>query len=217
MKHPWPTQHGSEPMRSDDLRALTGLDTLVVEKLDRYIACLRHWQRRINLVSNSTLADPWRRHILDSLQLASQISPASKCIVDLGSGAGFPGMVLAIAGFSVVHLIESDARKCAFLHQVNAETGTRAIVVHKRIEDVRPFQADVVTARALAPLDSLIDCAQPFLGADSVCLFLKGAKVEQELTAAHKKWNMQVLRVPSLTDPAGTVLKIEGIDHRDNG
>lgn len=204
-------------MRPDDFQAITGLCAPIMEKLDRYLACLRHWQRRINLVSSSTLADPWRRHVLDSLQIASEVLSPSKRLVDLGSGAGFPGMVLAITGFSDVHLIESDARKCAFLHQINAETDTHAIVVHNRIDKVKPFRADVVTARALAPLDSLIECAQPFLGSDSICLFLKGSKVEQELTAAQKKWNMRVLRVPSLTDPAGTVLKIERTGRRDNG
>lgn len=217
MKQLWPPQYGQEPLSRDDIQTITGFDARVIEKLDCYLACLQHWQSRINLVGNSTLKDPWRRHILDSLQLLTKIARPTDRIVDLGSGAGFPGMALAIAGCSDVHLLESDARKCAFLHQVVAETGARAKVVNKRIEDVEPFTADVVTARALAPLDRLIGYAHPFLESTGYCLFLKGAAVEQELTAAAKTWKMQVQKAPSLTDPAGSILSLKGISRRDNG
>lgn len=186
-------------------------------RLQTYVELLQKWQPTINLVSRDSLADVWQRHILDSAQLAELI-PADRpiTILDMGSGAGFPGLVLAILGFEqgrqwTVHLVESDSRKAAFLATVARETGAPATVHNKRLENMPPITADVVTARALAPLEKLVDYAVPFLAAGGQCLFLKGVGTEDELTVASKTWKMVVNRLPSRSGPTGVVLRVRDI------
>ena len=181
-------------------------ETLV--RLKTYLALLEKWQRRINLVGPSTLRDPWRRHFLDSAQIAPLIPKPGGVIVDLGSGAGFPGMVLAIMGMGAVHLIESDQRKATFLREVARQTGVHVVVHARRIEAVTPFAADVVTARALAPLGRLIDLARRFDGGNTLCLFSKGQDIDRELTEATKSRIVSADRVASVTDPRGVILRI---------
>ena len=151
-----------------------GVSRETVARLTVYLDLLRRWQRSINLVGPATLADPWRRHFLDSAQLTAYVPPAATSLVDLGSGAGFPGMVLALLGVSGVHLIESDRRKAQFLREVARATGTPVSVHAQRIEQMPGWPADVITARALAPLPHLHGLAERFLASDSVGLFLKG-------------------------------------------
>jgi 16S rRNA (guanine527-N7)-methyltransferase len=131
-------------------------------------------------------------------------------LVDLGSGAGFPGLVLAIMTEWRVHLIDSDQRKCAFLRQVALDCGVRTqVTIHaQRIEQVSGIAADVVTARACAPLDELLALAAPIVGEVGLCLFLKGAQAEEELTQAGRHWTMRVDKRGSISDPAGTILSI---------
>lgn len=186
-------------------------------RLQTYVELLQKWQPTINLVSRDSLADVWRRHILDSAQLADLI-PADRpiTILDMGSGAGFPGLVLAILGLDqgrqwAVHLVESDSRKAAFLATVARETGATVTVHNKRLENMPPITADVVTARALAPLEKLVDYAVPFLTAEGQALFLKGVGTEDELTVASKTWKMVVNRLPSRSGPTGVVLRVRGI------
>ena len=131
--------------------------------------------------------------------------------MDFGSGAGFPGLVLAILGVAQVHLIESDQRKATFLREVARATGTPITVHAKRIEQVAPFPADVVSARALAPLGDLLGFAAPFLRPDSLCLFPKGQMAEDELTAASRTWNINVDRIQSVTDPSATILRVSQV------
>jgi 16S rRNA (guanine527-N7)-methyltransferase len=190
-------------------------------RLEIYAALLAKWQPAINLVGRETLPDLWSRHMLDSAQLAEYMPAtgsdgAALTIVDLGSGAGFPGLVLAIMANDAgrrwqIHLVESDARKCAFLSTVARETKTDVKIHTARIEKLAPFPADIVTARALAPLDSLLDYADPFLMPSSHCLFLKGATAADELTAAAKSWKMAVEQLPSRSGPAGNLLRIRDI------
>lgn len=188
--------------------------------LEIYAALLVKWQARINLVGPATLPDLWRRHFLDSAQLLPLLPRGDGVLVDLGSGAGFPGLVLALMTGWKVHLIDSDQRKCAFLRQVALETAilSRVTVHAARFDAVAPFRADVVTARACAPLDALLGHALPFLdesgGESGRCLFLKGGRVEEELTAAEANWNMQVTRRPSASDPAGSILIIDHLQRR---
>lgn len=151
----------------------------------------------------------------DSAQLHALLPPTVTSLVDLGSGAGFPGLVLAILGVPDVHLIESDQRKAIFLQEVSRETETKVTVHTARIESVPPFPADAITARALAPLSVLVDLARPFAGPDTVCLFPKGQDVDNELTSATISTMMRVDRVPSTTDPSGTVLRIWGLGLAD--
>jgi len=180
-------------------------------RLEAYLDLLIAWNGRMNLVAASTLADAWTRHVLDSAQLLPLIAPSSRRLVDVGSGAGFPGMVLAILGALGVELVEATEKKCAFLRAVAGELGVAVEVRHTRAEILGRNPADTVTARAVAPLPRLMEQTAPLIGPRTRCLFLKGQGVEAELTEAHKIWMMRVTRVPSRTDPGGTVLILEEV------
>lgn len=182
-----------------------------LEKLEAYAAHLRKWNPAINLVSRTTLDDLWTRHLADSAQVFGLLPAGAGVLVDLGSGAGFPGLVLAILGVPDVHLVESDVRKAAFLREVARVTGAPATVHPVRIEVADTPPADIVSARALADLDLLLPWAHGLLKPGGTCLFPKGRTAEDELTAAANSWNMQVERFPSQTDPAGTILRITGL------
>jgi 16S rRNA (guanine527-N7)-methyltransferase len=181
------------------------------ERLGTYVSVLRRWQASINLVGRATLDEAETRHILDSAQLHPLLPDGARVLVDLGSGAGFPGLVLAILGVPEVHLIESDTRKCAFLREVARITETPVTIHNRRIETVEPFPADVVTSRALAPLDILLGYAVPFTRGSGACLFLKGRQAEEELAEARRHWTMNVEQTDSITDPGGTVLRIREV------
>jgi 16S rRNA (guanine527-N7)-methyltransferase len=196
------------PLTEAEFARLTGVSRETQERLGAYVTLLAKWNAKINLVGPATLADVWRRHILDSAQIHGRVATAG-LLVDLGSGAGLPGLILAILGGPEVHLVESDARKCAFLHEAARVTGTRVTVHNKRIEAMPPLQADIVTARALAPLAQLLDHASRFLKASGKCVFLKGARQADELTEARKSWHMRVTERPSLSDPSGVILEVE--------
>ena len=182
-----------------------------LQRLSDYLDLLRRWQSRINLVGPATLADPWRRHFLDAAQLVDRVPAEAANLVDLGSGAGFPGMVLAVLGVPGVHLIEADRRKAQFLREAARVTGAPATIHAERIERMQGWPAAVVTARALAPLPRLLELADRFVASDSVCLFLKGKSVARELTDARVCWHMEAQTFPSQSEPTGTVLKLRGI------
>jgi 16S rRNA (guanine527-N7)-methyltransferase len=205
----------ASPMTREEFAAMADVSRETSERLQRYADLLIKWRRRINLVSAETLGDLWRRHMLDSAQLLRLLPPETSSLADIGSGAGFPGLVLAILGIRQVHLIESDARKCAFLAEAARAAGLdpgRGPVIHQlRAEAIEALRVDVVTARACAPLPKLLGYAAPMLRADSACLFLKGGRVEEELTAAEKTWRMEVERFPSFSDPSGTILRINQV------
>jgi len=181
-------------------------------RLEAYVDLLRAWNRRINLVSAASLADVWRRHILDSGQLSRHIDPSrGRVLVDLGSGAGLPGLVLGILGIAEVRLIEADQRKAAFLREAARVSRTTITVHATRIESVEPFPADVVTARALAPLPELLALAAPFSAKTTICLFRKGQGLREELTAVQEKWIMRTQILASQADPTGHILRVEGL------
>jgi len=138
-------------------------------------------------------------------------------VVDLGSGAGFPGLVLTILGVRGVELIEADARKCAFLREVARIAAASVVIRNARIEAVPPRIADVVTARGCAPLDRLLQLAQPFIGPATVCLFLKGEQAAQELTAASQAWTMDATCHDSRSDPRGVILCLKRVARREPG
>ena len=199
------------PLTPGAFQAATNVSRETLERLERYAALLRRWQRAVNLVAASTLPDLWRRHMLDSAQLLDLV-PRRPCrLADLGSGAGFPGLVLAIMGVGEVELIESDARKCAFLREAVRITGAPARAHHGRIEDVRDGRFDVVTARGLAPLSELLGYAQALLAPGGVALFLKGRRLEEELTEVRKAWKMTLERFASISAPGGSILRIREI------
>lgn len=184
------------------------------ETLDRlicYVDLLTAWNTRINLIGRNTVGDVWRRHILDSAQLYPHIPQGARLLIDLGSGAGLPGLVLSILGVADVHLIESDARKAVFLREAARVTGAPVSVHAMRIDRVKPLVAQVVTARALAPIAELLEISERFRGPDTICLFPKGENVREELTMAVKRWNMTAHQSPSLSDPSGCILRLENI------
>ncbi|HVH76305.1 MAG TPA: 16S rRNA (guanine(527)-N(7))-methyltransferase RsmG [Stellaceae bacterium] len=180
-------------------------------QLAAYAELLYRWSGHINLVGRGTLDDPWRRHFLDSAQLYPLVPAGTRALLDLGSGAGFPGLVLAILGVESVTLADSDSRKCAFLREAARVTGTKVAIHAGRIETLPPHPFEVVTARALAPLDRLLALAEPFLGPDTSCLFLKGERAAEELTRARKGWKMEAAVHPSRSDPRGVILELQQV------
>ena len=180
-------------------------------RLEAYAELLTRWSARINLVGHDTIADLWCRHILDSAQLRAFVPDRMRSVIDLGSGAGLPGLVLAILGVPGVELVEADSRKCAFLREAARVTATPVTLRPCRIEAVSPHPVDAVTARACAPLDRLLGLAEPFLAPSSECLFLKGERVEEELTLARKRWTMTSSFHQSRSDPRGVVLRLQQV------
>ena len=205
------------PLTPVAFAALTGVSRETMARLEAYAELLKRWSGRINLVSRNTLGDLWRRHFLDSAQLVPFIPEKTRSLVDLGSGAGFPGLVLAILGVPGVALIESDRRKAVFLREAARIANTPVKIVDSRIEAVKPDPADVVTARACAPLDKLLPLAQRFIGPNTVCLFLKGEQVADELTAARREWRMKSAQLPSRADPRGVILRLEQVTREPEG
>jgi len=209
-------------LSADRARALelTPVSRETEARLDRFVEFLLPWTQRTNLISRSTIPSIWTRHIADSLQLLA-LAPDAKCWIDLGSGAGFPGLVIACAMADIegatVHLVESTGKKAAFLREAASHIQVPAVVHAVRIEDfvknstVRP---DVVCARALAPLDELLKLAHPLLRSGAQGLFPKGQDVEVELTKASKYWNIDAELVPSQTSPQGRIVAVRRLRQR---
>jgi 16S rRNA (guanine527-N7)-methyltransferase len=183
-------------------------------RLRKFADLLLRWNATLNLIAAKDVEVLWDRHIADSLQLVPLMPAGIDRAIDLGTGGGFPGLVLAIVTGVPFDLIESDRRKASFLRTAVLETGAPATVHACRIEDAPVPPARLVTARALAPLPRLLPLAARFLTADGVCLLLKGAKVEDELAAAERDWTMTIGRVPSETSADGVVLRIGDLRRR---
>jgi 16S rRNA (guanine527-N7)-methyltransferase len=199
----------------EDFAAQTGVSRETLARLKAYADLLGDWNARHNLVAKSTLPDLWHRHFLDSAQLASLIPTEARTLADLGSGAGFPALVLAVLRPDLaVSLHEATTKKCAFLQAAAERMGIKVEVRNARLEDLPPQPFDVVTARALAPLPQLLTYAYPFTAPNSVCLFLKGQNVGSELTEAHKYWNMKVSQVPSQTEPSAAIVTVRDLGPR---
>ena len=223
------------PLTAEAFRAAANVSRETLDRLERYAALLQKWNRSINLVARGSLADLWRRHMLDSAQLwplLPQLQERPLRILDLGSGAGFPGLVLAIMGTAEglsasgggaeVHLVEADKKKAAFLREA-ARIAEAPVTLHvQRIESLAPFPVDAVTARACAPLPRLLDYAAPFLqqyqsgASPAVGLFLKGRDVDRELAEAGEKWKIEAELLPSRTDAAAKILRIQLPHLEDN-
>ena len=189
-----------------EFAAATGVSRETLARLEAYADLLRRWSRRINLVAASTLDDLWRRHFFDSAQLLPLIPAGTRNLIDLGSGAGFPGLVLAILGLPEVELVEADARKCAFLREAARIAEVEVRIHQARIDSLPARVFDVVTARACAPLDRLLPLAARFIGAETLCLFAKGKEAAQEVAAATQSWKFDVATHASRTDPRGVIL-----------
>jgi 16S rRNA (guanine527-N7)-methyltransferase len=179
--------------------------------LEAFAGLLQKWNTRINLVSQSDAPVLWERHIEDSLQLTPLIPDRTTSAIDLGCGAGFPGLILCIATGIQFDLIESDQRKAAFLREAARITQAPARIHACRIEAARIEAASLITARALAPLPKLLALAAPFLTEDGICLFPKSEKADQEIAEASAAWTMQIERHISQTDRSGVILRISGV------
>lgn len=196
------------PMSASEFAAALNVSRETLQRLQAYAELLRKWQARINLVASASLTDLWRRHFLDSGQLCPYVK-ANDSLVDIGSGAGFPGLVVAIMTNCRATLVESDQRKAAFLREASRVTNADTKVVAARAESAEPAPAEVVTARAVAPLERLLALAEPWLAPGGRCLFLKGAAIRAELTDASRFWNINYDLIPSMSDPAGVIVHVK--------
>jgi 16S rRNA (guanine527-N7)-methyltransferase len=189
-----------------------------ITALRAFEAEVRRWTPTVNLVSRSSLEHLWDRHINDSAQIFRACPTDATRWLDLGSGGGFPGLVVAILGREFrpelhVTLVESDQRKAAFLRQTAQKLGLDVVVMAKRIESLPPQGADVVSARALAPLAELLDLSLPHLKSGGTALFLKGARYAEEVSAARKSWAFDLETLPSAAQPDAALLIMRKI-HR---
>lgn len=184
-------------------------------RLQTYVNLLLTWQKAVNLIGPSTVPLIWSRHICDALQLLPLLPPNCETITDLGSGAGIPGLVVALAADIEVHLYESNAKKCAFLREVVRKTGVRASVQCVRLEEIELLGAvpavQCVVSRALARLPLLLELGEPFLRSGAIGLFHKGRDVALELTEATKYWRFQSLQHASACDSQGVVLEVREV------
>jgi 16S rRNA (guanine527-N7)-methyltransferase len=206
-----------EPFGPEEFRAASNVSRETLGRLKLFAGLLEDWNARLNLVSASSLPEVWRRHIWDSAQLVDLIPPDAASLVDLGSGAGFPGLILAILlrerGPVRTVLYESTTKKCSFLNEAAVRTGAPVEIRNGRIENADREPFDVLTARACAPLEKLLSYAQAFQGPKTINLFLKGQSVAVELTEARKSWNMEAIRHPSRSDLSGSILEVRELRH----
>lgn len=205
---------GSEPFGRDDFVRETNASAAAMARLDAYAVNLAEWNARMNLVSPASLGDLWKRHMFDSAQLLPLIPDGTRRIVDLGSGAGFPGLVLAAmrpdrVGLETV-LVESIEKKCAFLRASAEAMGLSETVrvIRDRAEAVTGLKADLVTARAMAPLETLLSYAKRFADRQTKLLFPKGRTAADELTAARRSWTIEAEMIPSRSDGEATIIAI---------
>jgi 16S rRNA (guanine527-N7)-methyltransferase len=211
--------HAGRELFLEEMRGLrVDVSRETLDQLEAMVLTLGRWQKAINLIGRATLEDAWTRHILDSAQVAPLLPQGTKTLTDLGSGAGFPGLVLAAMCPELdVTLIESDARKGAYLGEAARRMGLAKMprIVIGRIEAVAPQQADVVTARALAPLGQLLAWAAPHRSAKAICLFHKGKGWQGELTEAGQDWEIEAQPFSSVTDRDAVLLRIDAYRAKD--
>ena len=201
---------------SDDVLARLNVSRKSFAQIETYVELLLIWQAKINLIGPSTIEDVWRRHVLDSLQLLPLMHSKTEAVADLGSGAGIPGLILALGGNTRADLYESNGKKVAFLREAIRQTKANAVVHQLRLETLEDHLPAIipryVTARALAPLEKLLFWAEPLLKRGAVGLFHKGQDVESEVNEATKFWKMgAIIRHASMTDSDGTILEVKEI------
>lgn len=196
-------------MKYEELLEYCEVSRETFDKLTVYVDDLLQWNQKINLVGSTTTGDVWIRHIVDALQLIPYTEKVKR-LVDLGSGAGLPGMILGIAGECDVSLVESDQKKMAFLRHIKGKLGVNVTLIEKRIEKVEG-QFDIVTARALAALDKLISYAVPLLSVGGICLFLKGESYKNEVEEASKNWHFNIDVYSSVTHANAKIVKLSEV------
>lgn len=200
--------------RDDFLRNFPEVSHETLERLTCYEAMLLDWNSRINLIAPSTAPQIWTRHFMDSYQLLSMIPNQSLRLADIGSGAGFPGLVLACAGMADVHLIESIGKKANFLREVARELGLPVTVHNERAEKIKDLKADIITARAVAALGDLLPLAYHLGKAGTVCLLMKGKTAPDELTESRKYWTFDCESTTSISDTSGMILTLRNLKNR---
>ncbi|OBY25910.1 16S rRNA (guanine(527)-N(7))-methyltransferase RsmG [Leisingera sp. JC1] len=203
-------------MSSKDLFGTLNVSRETMQRLEIFDTVIRKWNPKINLVSRSSLDQLWTRHIADSVQVFRCVETPGHW-VDIGSGGGFPGLIVAILAADEVPqmritLIESDQRKSAFLRTAARECGASLTVISDRIEQVEPQKANVLSARALASLDDLLGFAEHHLTADGVAVFPKGENWKKEVDNARQRWRFEMETARSLTEPEAVILKIRGVE-----
>ncbi len=203
-------------MNSEDAKAWLGerVSRETLDRLEIYHDLLLKWQKTINLVAPATLDDAWARHFVDSAQLFELTPIGAKRWLDLGSGGGFPGLVVAAMGAEggsplTVTLVESDVRKCGFLREVARAMGVKVNILSRRISEIPQQSADVISARALSGLDKLIDHAKPHFTADTRLLFPKGSAWREELETLPERWQMICEPIPSQTLSDAVILRFD--------
>ena len=208
----------SDGFGPEDVVRLTGVSRETFQKISAYLELLDRWRERINLIGPGEGRHLWRRHVLDSLQLLQYISAEDKSVADLGSGAGFPGLILACAladkAGAAVTLVEKSPRKSEFLRAVGKEVGLPVAVLTIRLEDAPGVLFDVVTARALAPLPKLLGFADAWLKPSGKALLMKGRDTEAELAEAREAWTFDLSTLDSQSSPEGRVLRVSSLRSR---
>ncbi|PCI52002.1 MAG: 16S rRNA (guanine(527)-N(7))-methyltransferase RsmG [Alphaproteobacteria bacterium] len=184
------------------------------ENICIYASLLQKWQKKLNLVGETTLPNMWARHFYDSFQL-KELFDCRKAenlrILDIGSGAGFPGLLLSMLGLGEFHMVESNGKKCTFMRQVIRETGCNAVVHNERVEMMTPFPVDYIVSRACAPLDRLFDLGLNFIQPKTVCLFLKGQNADKEIEEARANWCFKIEQHTSAAQESGVILRVSHI------
>ena len=202
----------------DEFAADTDVSRETLAKLKFYSSALTKWQRAKNLVANSTIDDQWRRHFLDSAQLFPLIlrfhPDRALTLLDIGSGAGFPGLVLSTMGLGQVTTVEANGRKCTFMNHIIRETEISATVLNQRIESVENQPFDIITSRACAKVEQLLEWSAPFVGDHTEIWLLKGLTAEEELTQAIASWNMTTEQFDSKSSQEGVILRLSNIKER---
>ena len=203
-------------MNFELIREYSDVSRETFERLEVFSEVLTKWNPKINLVSRKSLEDLWSRHILDSVQVF-EIAPNTKTWLDIGSGGGLPGIIVAILAAekspeTKVTLMESDQRKCAFLRNAARECGVQVTVKSQRIEEAEPESAGIMSARALADLDILLGYSERHLKSGGTALFPKGVNWKKEVDNARNRWRFDCEEITSLTEPEAVILKIKGVE-----
>ena len=196
---------------AEDVGAVLNVSRETLARLKKFVDLLLKWQRSINLIGPGTVDDVWARHVLDCGQLVRHLPDSPGSVLDVGSGAGLPGIILAILGVPNVRMIESDAKKCVFLREAARISEMAVEIVEARAEQVACGPADIVTARAVAPLTRLLELTEPYIKTNTICLFFKGINYKSELKELENNWNMQMETHQSLTQSGSIILQMASV------
>ena len=181
-------------------------------KIDKYIYEIKEFNKHTNIVGKSTLVDPWNNHISDSIQICNLIDNKQSTILDMGTGAGIPGLILAVNNFTEVSLIDSNLKKIKFVKHVSSKLNIKVNIYHKRIESLGNIKFDYLVSRALASLSKLFFYSQKLLDSKTILIFLKGKQVKDEINEASEHWKFHHELYKSISDKRGNIVVIRGLN-----